>query len=456
MDLFRTKPISLYSDSGLKRCLTAFDLTLLGIGAVIGAGIFVLTGIAAATQAGPAIIFSYLLAGIVAAFSALSYAELAASIGGCGSAYGYAYAGFGELIAWIIGWDLLLEYGISCSTVAIGWSGYVSNILTAFGFHLSTQLLYGPFDGGIVNLPAMIIILVLATLLAIGVHESARFNAAIVLIKIVAIIVFISIAFFHVNTAYWHPFLPFGWQGIINGAALIFFAYIGFDAISTAAEEAHRPQRDLPIGILASLAICTFVYILVAGLLTLIAPYQTLNVSSPVAAVLLQLQHNYGAAIVGAGAVAGLTSVILIMYYGFTRVFLAMARDGLLPAFFSRIHPRTQTPVRLIFSAGIIIALIAGFTPITHAVELVNIGTLAAFCLVCGGVIVLRYTQPQLTRPFKTPYNPLIPGLGVILCLELIARLNPFTWWRFLIWMALGLILYFSYGISHSKLAKSA
>lgn len=455
MEFFRTKPILTAPTSDLKACLNATDLTLLGIGAIIGAGIFILTGIAAATKAGPAIVYSYLLAGLACGFSALSYAELASTIGGCGSAYGYAYAGFGELIAWIIGWDLLLEYGASCAAVSIGWSGYAENALQAMGFHLPQFLLKGPWEGGIINLPAIFILLCLSVLLAMGVRESARFNALIVFIKLLAITLFVSIALWHVDFRLWHPFMPFGWEGVVNGAALIFFAYIGFDAVSTTAEETIDPQRNLPIGILVSLAICTGIYVLVAGLLTLIVPYQTLNVSSPVAAALLNLGYKFGAALIAAGAIAGLTSVILVMYYGLTRVFLAMARDGLLPGFFAQVNPRTHTPARLILITGVIMAIIAGVVPLANAAELVNIGTLAAFCLVCGGVIVLRYTQPNLPRPFKTPFSPVIPCLGIIFCFYLILHLMIFTWWRFIIWMFVGFIIYFLYGRHHSKLAKA-
>lgn len=455
MSLLRTKPINadMYCDTGLKRCLGPWDLTLLGIGAIIGAGIFVLTGIAAATHAGPAIVLSFVVAGLACAFSALAYAELAACIGGCGSAYGYAYAGLGELIAWIIGWDLILEYGVATAAVAIGWSGYFNNALAAMGIALPDFLLKTPSDGGFINLPAAAIVLILAALLALGVRQSARFNAAMVLIKLVAIGTFIAVATFNVNPANWTPFLPFGWGGVISGAALIFFAYIGFDAVSTAAEEAINPPRDLPIGIIASLVACTVIYILVAGLLTGIAPYATLNVASPVADVLLRLGHNSAAAFIAAGAIAGLTTVMLVLYYGLTRVFLAMSRDGLLPPVFSAIHPKTHTPVRVILASGTLIAAIAAFTPIGDVAELVNIGTLAAFVLVCGGVIVLRYTRPELPRPFKTPFSPLIPLLGIAFCVYLMTSLPLITWERFVIWLGIGLVVYFAYSRKRSALA---
>ncbi len=454
MNLFRTKPINadIAADSGLKRCLGAFDLTLLGIGAIIGAGIFVLTGIAAATQAGPAIVLSYVVAGFACVFTALAYAELAAGIGGCGSAYGYAYAGIGEFIAWIIGWDLILEYGVATAAVAIGWSGYVNNALTAVGLPLPPELLRPPLAGGLINLPAALIVLALAVLLTIGVRASARFNAVMVLVKLLAIAIFIGVALFYVEPAHWTPFMPFGWEGVMAGAALIFFAYIGFDAVSTAAEEAIRPQRDLPIGILASLAVCTVIYVVVAGLLTGIVPYATLNVPSPVADALLRIGHNWAAALIAAGAIAGLTTVMLVLYYGLTRIFLAMSRDGLLPPVFSAVNARTRTPVRVILASGALIALIAGFTPIGDVAELVNIGTLAAFALVCAGVAMLRVTHPDLPRPFKTPWSPLIPIAGIAACVYLMLSLPAVTWLRFVLWMAVGLVIYFVYSYRHSAL----
>lgn len=458
MNILRTKPINAdaYCDTGLRRCLSAVDLTLLGIGAIIGAGIFVLTGIAAATQAGPAIVLSFVVAGLACAFAALSYAELAAGVGGCGSAYGYAYAGLGEFLAWIIGWDLILEYGVATAAVAIGWSGYLNNALTAMGMPLPMELMKTPLEGGMVNLPALSIILVLSVLLASGVHYSARFNAVMVLIKLVAIAVFVAVASFYVQPANWQPFMPFGWEGVMGGGALIFFAYIGFDAVSTAAEEAINPPRDLPIGILASLAVCTVIYILVAGLLTGVVPYSTLNVPSPVADALLRLGHRWASAVVAAGAIAGLTTVMLVLYYGLTRVFLAMSRDGLLPPVFSAIHPGTRTPVRVIIASGVLIALVAGFTPISDVAELVNIGTLAAFVMVCAGVLLLRYTKPDMPRPFRTPFSPVIPLLGIAFCVYLMLSLPAITWWRFAIWLAIGLAVYFAYSRHHSLLAQES
>jgi APA family basic amino acid/polyamine antiporter len=455
MSLLRTKPIDsdLCSNTGLRRCLGALDLTLLGIGAIIGAGIFVLTGVAAATQAGPGIVLSYVVAGLACAFAALAYAELSASIGGCGSAYGYAYAGLGELVAWTIGWDLILEYGVATAAVAIGWSGYFNNALVAMGIGLPEALLKAPGAGGMVNLPAAVIVLLLAVLLCVGVRQSARFNAVMVLVKVAAIATFIGVAVRHVEPANWTPFLPFGWGGVMSGAALIFFAYIGFDAVSTAAEEAIDPSRDLPIGILASLAVCTIIYVVVAGLLTAIVPYGTLNVASPVAEALLNLGHRWAAGFIAAGAIAGLTTVMLVLYYGLTRVFLAMSRDGLLPPVFAAVNGRTHTPVRVILVSGVLIATIAGFTPIGDVAELVNIGTLAAFVLVCGGAMVLRYTRPELPRPFRTPFSPLIPLLGIAFCIYLMASLPPVTWARFVIWLAIGTVIYFGYSRTRSVLA---
>jgi APA family basic amino acid/polyamine antiporter len=454
--LFHTKPINHSSqESGdLRRCLTSLDLTLLGVGAIIGAGIFVLTGIAAATQAGPAVIISYLLAGLACGFSALAYAELASSVGGCGSAYGYAYASLGEIIAWIIGWDLLLEYGMDAATVSIGWSGYVQDALRAIGINLPAAFLKDPFHGGIVNLPAVIIIIVIAAILSIGVKESIKFNKVIVYVKMTVIALFIGIGIFHFDVTRWQPFLPFGMQGIVNGAGLIFFAYIGFDAVSTAADEAINPQRSIPIGIIASLLICTVVYVVFAGLLTGMMDFHQLNVTSPVAQALIHIGYRFAAEVISIGAIAGLTTVILVMLYGASRIFLAMARDGLLPKYFAKIHTQSQTPRRLIWSIAIIMAIIAGMLPINQVASLVNMGTLAAFVVVCLGVIILRYTKPDLVRPFRTPFNPLIPALGVLMCIYLMSSLPRVTWWSFGVWTLVGIIIYLSYSRSNSLLMK--
>jgi APA family basic amino acid/polyamine antiporter len=450
MNLLRTKPLAHFNQSHLNRCLKTIDIIFLGVGAIIGAGVFVLTGVAAATKAGPAIILSYLLASIACAFSAFSYAELASSVGGSGSAYGYAYAGLGEFFAWIIGWSLILEYAVAVSAVAIGWSAYVNNVINALGFHLPNALINNATAGGFIDLPAVLIVLALTILLCFGVHQSARFNNIIVVIKFIAIAIFVAVASMNITPAYWHPFTPFGWHGVVQGAALIFFAFIGFDAVSTAAEEAINPQRDLPRGIIGSLIICTIIYILVAGLLTGIAPYTTLNVASPVANALLNLGHRFAAGMVAAGAIAGLTTVMLVMFYGLTRIFFAMSRDGLLPSVFSSLNQTTLAPIRIVIVSGIVIAFISGFTPITTVAELVNIGTLAAFVVVSLGVIVMRIRQPNLERPFKTPFYPLSPIVGMGLCLYLMINLSHATWIRFGIWMGSGLLIYFIYSYRHS------
>ncbi len=454
--LFRRRPVDPdpHRDTGLHRALSAFDLTLLGVGSIIGAGIFVLTGIAAATKAGPAVTLSFVVAGLACAFTAFAYAELAAMLGGSGSAYSYAYTGLGEVVAWIIGWNLLLEYGVSVSAVAVAWSGYVGNVLGAAGLVIPEPLMHAPNEGGIVNLPAFLVILVLAVLLIAGVKDSARFNNAIAFIKLSAIAIFLIAAFPHIEPANWEPFAPFGWSGVFSGASLIFFAYIGFDAVSTAGEEARNPARDMPIAILASLAVCTIIYITVSLVLTGIAPYQTLNVSSPVAQALLNVGVRWGGAVVAAGAIAGLTSVMLVQYYGQTRIFLAMSRDGLLPAAFSEVHPGRRTPVKSILILGTFIAVAAGFLPLTLLAELVNIGTLAAFVAVCGGVIVLRRTHPELHRPFRAPGGTLVPVLGTFSCLGLMAFLPLATWIRFIGWLAVGFLIYFGYSRPRSLLSR--
>ena len=454
MDLFRKKDIaeSLDNESHLTRCLTVFDLTFLGVGAIIGAGIFILTGIVAATYAGPAIILSYVVAGFACAFAALSYAELSAAIGGCGSAYGYAYAGFGELIAWIVGWDLLLEYAISVSAVSVGWSGYANDFLLSMKIHIPKYFLHGPLDGGILNLSAFTIIAALTGLLIVGVKSSTRFNNTMVMIKLSVIVLFIAIASTNVRLENWSSFMPFGWNGVMKGASVIFFAYIGFDAVSTAAEEAINPQRDLPRGIIGSLIICTVLYIVVSGLLTAIAYYPTLNDSSPISHSLLVLGYKTAAGLIGVGAVAGLTTVMLVLFYGLTRIFLAMSRDGLLPRFFSKTNEHTKTPVRIILLCGILMASLSAMVPIGDLAELVNIGTLFAFIVVCSGVLYLRRTKPEMPRPFKTPGMPLVPILGIISCLYLIFNLPWITMIRFAIWMFIGLIIFFVFSQRNSIL----
>lgn len=454
MDLFRKK------DSGavagglqLERCLSGFDLTLLGIGAVIGAGVFVLTGIVAATQAGPAIIFSYIMAGLACVFAALSYAELAAMIGGCGSAYGYAYVGFGELLAWIVGWDLLLEYIVSVSAVSVGWSSYVGDVFSSINLQLPQTFFHGPAEGGVINIMALIIIAFLATILSIGLRTSTRFNHIMVISKLLVISMVVLVTATAFKQQNWVPFVPFGWGGVIEGASLIFFAYVGFDAVATTAEEVIDPQRNLPLGIIGSLVICTVIYITVAATLTGAVSYKSLDVASPISHALLLLGHSTLAGIVGIGAIAGLTTVMLVLFYGLSRVFLAMARDGLLPRYFAKVNPMTQTPIRIICTCGVAMAVIAGFLPIGDLAELVNVGTLFAFTIVCGGVIVLRYTDPDAERPFKTPCMPLIPALGMICCVYLMINLPWVTILRFIVWMLLGIFIYFMFSRSNSALS---
>ncbi len=462
--LLRTKPITGHLDTGLKKCLTAFDLALLGIGCAIGTGIFVLTGIAAATQSGPAVVLSFIFAGIASAFAALSYAELAASVGGSGSAYGYSYVAFGEFAAWVMGWILLLEYGVGAAAVANGWAGYFVNTLSNFNIYLPEALTKAPMVGGLINLPAFAIIWVLTALLIIGVKESARFNNIIVIIKLSTIAIFITLASMHLNTDNWHPFMPFGWFdtlengktiGVLAGASLVFFAYFGFDAVSTAAEEAKNPQRDLPIGLLASLAFCTVIYIIVSALLTGIVPYTKLNVSSPVAFALNEIGYTWSSTLVATGVLAGLITVLLVLLYGLTRILFSMSRDGLIPAIFSQVNPDRQTPTKVILMCGFVVSIVAGFIPLGELAETVNIGTLASFVMVCVGVIVLRIRQPNLHRPFKNPWNPLIPVLGIVSCGALMTFLPSSTWHRFLWWIVAGVMFYFAYSIRHSKLHKS-
>ena len=467
MSLFRTQPIDPNANTGLKRCLTAWDLTLLGIGCIIGTGIFVLTGVAAAEHAGPAIVLSFIISGAACAFAALCYAELSSAVGGAGSAYGYAYVGIGEFAAWIIGWLLLLEYSVATATVSIGWSGYFAKILESFfGIVLPAEWTSSPAEGGVANVPAMIIVMTLASLLCWGVKESARFNGVMVIIKLATIIAFIAIAGPHVNTDNWVPFIPertvdaqgvahYGFLGVTTAAALIFFAYIGFVAVSTAGEEAIRPQRDLPIGILSSLFVCTALYIVVSGILTGVVPYQQIDLKAPIASALGSLGISWAQGMVATGAIFGITTVMLVLYYGLTRVVLAMSRDGLLPAGMAAVHPKTQTPVKLILGSGVLIALIAGFFPIGKVAELVNLGTLGAFFLVCLSVIILRKTRPALARPFRTPWVPLIPILGMGFCAWLMVSLPAATWMAFAVWMAVGLTVYFAYSRSHSTLAQA-
>jgi APA family basic amino acid/polyamine antiporter len=462
----------------LKRTLTAFDLTLLGIGAIIGTGIFVLTGTAAANQAGPAITISYLAAGLACAFAALCYAEFAAMIPISGSAYAYAYATLGELVAWMIGWDLILEYAVGSMTVAIGWSGYFQRILAGFDVTLPAWAAAAPgtMPGAVVNLPAMVIVLLITTLLVIGIRESARFNAAMVAIKLAAVLFFIVAGVKFVRPENWSPFAPYGWSGIMAAGAVVFFAYIGFDAVSTTAEEARNPSRDLPIGIIASLILCTVLYIAVAAILSGIVPvttYRTLEsalpgtpivsqvestrfLNAPVAYVLHVIDQDWAAGLISAGAVAGITSVLLVMLLGQPRIFFSMSRDRLLPTAVSKVHPRFGTPYITTIITGSVVALVAGLTPINVVGEMTSIGTLFAFVVVCAAVIMLRIKRPEARRPFKVPFGYLFPVAGVVSCLYLMLSLSAVTWVRFLVWLDLGMMIYWFYGRTHSPLADPA
>jgi APA family basic amino acid/polyamine antiporter len=443
------------AENGLKRTLTAKDLTILGVGAIIGAGIFVLTGIAAAKYAGPAIVLSFVFAGIACALAALCYSELAAMIPVSGSAYSYAYATMGELMAWIIGWDLILEYALASSTVAIGWAGYLNSFLNSIDVHLpsylTTAYLADPAQG-FINLPAVIIVLLLTGLLVVGIRQSAIFNFVMVLIKLAVIVVFIIAGAGHIQTENWSNFTPFGFGGVLTGAGVIFFAYIGFDAVSTAAQEAINPKRDVPIGIIASLIVCTVLYILVAGVLTGVISYTELNVPAPIAVAVDHIGMSWLSPIIKLAAIAGLTSVMLVLLMGQSRIFYSMANDRLLSPLFAQIHPKFQTPHLSTIVVGFAVALLAGFMPIEKLGELVSIGTLFAFVLVCGGVLVLRSSHPELPRHFKCPAVPVVPVAGILVCLGLMAGLPLDTWIRLLVWLLIGFAIYFGYGIKHSQL----
>jgi APA family basic amino acid/polyamine antiporter len=444
-----------FHEGGLKRALGALDLTALGIGAIIGAGIFVLTGVAAAKLAGPAVTLSFVVSGFACAMAALCYAEFAAMIPVAGSAYSYSYATMGELVGWIIGWDLILEYAVGAAAVAVGWSGYLRVILNGVGVHLPPEFANAPgsFPGAIINLPALLIVLVITAILVVGISESARVNSIIVAIKLAAVAIVILVGAFFIRPANWSPFVPFGWHGIMKGAAVIFFAYIGFDAVSTAAEEVVEPQRNLPLGIIGSLLVCTVLYILVAAVVTGMTRYKTIDINAPLASAFVNQGLNFVSAIVSLGAVAGLTSVLLVLLLGQSRIFFAISRDGLLPPAFSRIHPRFRTPYIPTILTGIAVGVTAAFLPIQEIAELTNIGTLFAFVLVCIGVWILRHADPERHRPFKTPLVPLVPILGVLFCGYLMGSLPPLTWMRFFVWLALGLLIYFTYGRWHSRVS---
>jgi basic amino acid/polyamine antiporter, APA family len=501
--IFTTKPIEQILDesdskTGLKRTLTATNLTTLGIGAIIGAGIFVITGQAAAQYAGPAILISFIISGVACAFAGLCYAEFASMIPIAGSAYTYAYATMGEFFAWLIGWDLILEYLFAASTVSVGWSGYVVSFLKDFGINIPAYLtaatgstliyvkdmgwvsetsnlikeLAGkgidaallPQQTALLNLPAMFVIALLTILLVIGIKESANFNNIMVIVKVSVIILFIALGFFFVKSANWKPFIPpntgefghFGWSGIFRAAGVIFFAYIGFDAVSTAAQESKNPKRDMPIGIMGSLGISTVLYILVAIVLTGIVSYTSLNVADPMAVGVNALGSSmfWLRPIIKIAAIAGLSSVILVMMLGQPRIFFSMSNDGLLPPVFSKVHPKYRTPYVSTILTGSVAIILAGILPISVLSELVSIGTLLAFVIVCIGVIVMRKTKPDIPRPFRTPWVPLVPILGAVVCLAQMLALPFDTWLRLIIWMIIGFAIYFFYSVKHSKFHK--
>lgn len=453
MSLFRTKNIDAMLAAtradGLKKVLGPFDLVMLGIGAIVGTGIFVLTGTGALT-AGPALTLSFILAAVVCGFAALCYAEFASAIPVSGSIYTYSYATLGEIVAWMIGWDLLLEYGLATSAVSVGWSGYFQSLMAGFGLKLPAALTAAPGSvpgvETVLNLPALLIMLAITWVVSYGVRESTRVNNAMVAIKIGVVLLFIVVGVWHVEPANWQPFAPFGASGIFNAAALVFFAFIGFDAVSSAAEEVRNPSRDLPIGIIGSLAVCTVLYVAVAAIMTGIVPFQKFaGVDHPVSLALQYAGQNWVAGFVDLGAILGMTTVILVMTYGQTRVVFAMSRDGLLPERLSSIHPKHATPYFATWTVGLVFAAIAAFVPLNILAELINIGTLAAFTLISIAVLVLRRTRPDLPRTFRCPGVPVVPLLSVAFCLFLMAHLQPLTWIAFFIWLVLGLAIYFLY-----------
>ncbi|SDM64472.1 amino acid/polyamine/organocation transporter, APC superfamily [Dendrosporobacter quercicolus] len=456
MNLFRTKSIetlrAMAEKSGMKKSLSAVDLIFLGIGSIIGTGIFVLTGVAAANYAGPALMLSFVLSGLACVFAGLAYAEFASIVPSAGSAYTYTYASLGEFMAFLVGWNLILEYTVTASAVAAGWSGYVVGLLRAGGIDLPAAYTLVPADGGIINIPAIIIVMFLSILLVRGTRESTKLNRVLVIIKLATVFIFLFLAGPKVNPANWEPFMPFGFAGVAGGAAIVFFAYLGFDAVATSAEECHNPSRDLPIGIIGSLVVCTILYIAVSGVLTGVVPYTQLNNPEPVAYALRYIGYNIGSALVGVGAICGITTVLLVFLYGQARVFFAMSRDGMVPSSICKVHPVYKTPYLVTIVGAILVSAIAGFAPIGLIAEMANIGTLSAFVVAAVGVLVLRYTKPDIPRSFRCPALIVISPLAVLSCGFLMYNLPADTWIRFVVWCVIGLAVYFGYSYKHSTL----
>ena len=477
---FKTKSIENIlkeSDEGakLKKSLTAFSLILLGVGAIIGAGLFSLTGIAAANNAGPAVTISFIVAASGCAFAGLCYAEFASMIPVAGSAYTYSYATMGELIAWTIGWDLILEYAVGAATVAISWSRYLFKLLEKWHVaHIPYRWMMSPFEtvkvngeeiSGIMNLPAVFITVLMSLILIRGIQESARFNAVIVALKITVVVVFIALGWSYIDEANYANYIPentgafenFGWTGIMTGAAVVFFAFIGFDAVSTAAQEAKNPQRDMPIGIMGSLLVCTILYVLFAHVMTGLENYQNFkNEAAPVALAIAATPYGFMQELIIMAILAGYSSVILVLLLGQSRVFFSMSKDGLIPKLFSDVHPKFQTPWKSNLLFAVLVSLFAAFVPVSVVGEMCSIGTLLAFVLVCIGILVLRKTRPDLPRAFKTPWVPFVPIMGILVCLYLMYALPIDTWIRLFVWMAIGFVVYFAYGKKNSKLNKSS
>ena len=456
MDLFSKKDIgalrSMAQNSGLTRNLSAFDLVFLGIGSVIGTGIFVLTGVGAALYAGPGISLSFVLASIACAFAGLAYAEYASMVPVAGSAYAYTYASLGEFLAFIVGWNLILEYTVTCSTVAAGWSGYVVGLLASGGIDLPVAFTKVPEEGGIINVPAILITMFLCILLVRGTKETVMINRILVFVKLAVIVIFFVLAVPNVDPTNWDPFLPYGTQGISAGAAIVFFAYIGFDAVATSAEEAKNPSRDLPIGILGSLGVCAVLYFFVALVLTGVVPYTDLNNAEPVAYALRVIGYPIGSAIVAVGAICGITTVLLVLLYGQARIFFALSRDGMIPAGICKIHKLYRTPYLVTIGGCILVSIIAGFAPIHLIAEMANIGTLSAFFIAGFGVLYLRIKRPDIKRGFKCPAIYFVAPMAMICCGYLMYNLPIHTWIRFVVWCGIGLVVYFGYSYKHSKL----